>query len=176
MIDILLSWSVKFFRQRDIRWCGLSAANLNGGVGNGLVACDSQTELNNGVIPWRVIRYEPIRAILIRGLYAQKVETFAGGLCDSSSVRLYGLRLIESLKNGMIPWRVIHCEHVRAILIGGLYAQKVETFAGGLCDSSFVSLYGLRLIESVNVCAYSGLLRISPALQGYLVISCLDYL
>ena len=51
----------------------------------------------------------------------------------------------------------------------GLYAQKVETFAGGLCNSSLVNLWDLWLIKSVNFCACSGLLMISPALQEYLV-------
>ncbi|KAM7482261.1 hypothetical protein LguiB_006844 [Lonicera macranthoides] len=46
------------------------------------------------------------------------------------------------------------------IRIGGLYAQKVETFTDGLCDSSFVSLYGLRLIESQ-------LLRVSKLLPSF---------
>ncbi|KAM7515173.1 hypothetical protein LguiA_004756 [Lonicera macranthoides] len=36
------------------------------------------------------------------------------------------------------------CGHVpqwlKLIVIGGLYAQKVETFAGGLCDSNFVEV------------------------------------
>ncbi|KAM7518288.1 hypothetical protein LguiB_017250 [Lonicera macranthoides] len=31
----------------------------------------------------------------------------------------------RELKNGMIPWRVIRCEPVHAIRIGGLYAHKV---------------------------------------------------
>ncbi|KAM7523270.1 hypothetical protein LguiA_013172 [Lonicera macranthoides] len=38
-------------------------------------ACDSQTELKNSVISWRVIRCEYVRAIRIGGLYAQMAET-----------------------------------------------------------------------------------------------------
>ncbi|KAM7477486.1 hypothetical protein LguiA_025699 [Lonicera macranthoides] len=87
------------------------------------------------------------------------------------SMTTIGIKWLKKLNNNVIPWRVIRCEPVRVIRIGGLYAQKVKTFAGGLCDSSFVSLYSLRLIESVNLCAYSGLLRISPALQEYLINS-----
>ncbi|KAM7515756.1 hypothetical protein LguiA_005339 [Lonicera macranthoides] len=43
-------------------------------------ACDSQSELKNSVIPWQVIRYEPICAIRIGGLYVQKVGSFVDSL------------------------------------------------------------------------------------------------
>ncbi|KAM7514746.1 hypothetical protein LguiA_004329 [Lonicera macranthoides] len=103
-----------------------------------------------------------INPILRMGPFYNKLNFYPPSFKDSKANRL---------KNGVIPWRVIRYEPVRVIRIGGLYEQKVKTFAGGLCNSSFVSFYGLRLIESVNLCAYSGLLRINPALQGYLVNS-----
>ncbi|KAM7489571.1 hypothetical protein LguiB_027055 [Lonicera macranthoides] len=49
--------------------------------------CDSQTELKNSVILWRVILCELVRTILIGGIYAQKVETSytrRSSFCDMS--------------------------------------------------------------------------------------------
>ncbi|KAM7514709.1 hypothetical protein LguiA_004292 [Lonicera macranthoides] len=58
-------------------------------------------------------------------------------------------RFIEGLH------RERYVKHVHTIRIGGLYAQKVETFAGGLCDSSFVSFVILHCRDTSLILVFT---------------------